>query len=98
MFQNHATSNDFVMKDYNLYSNIDNYSLGRGVSIYVHKTLKSIGSKIHFNKDYLESVWIEIILSASDTLLCGVIYKSQRVKENDLLDDLFLSVCNDKLT
>ena len=31
-------SNDFVMKDYNLYSNIDNDSLGRGVSIYVHKS------------------------------------------------------------
>ena len=90
------TSNDFVMKDYNLYSNIDNYSLGRGVSIYVHKSLKSTESKFHFNKDYLESVWTEIKLSASDTLLCGVIYKSQRVKENDLLDDLFLSVCNDK--
>ena len=84
------------MKDYNLYSNIDNYSLGRGVSIYVHKSLKSTESKFHFNKDYLESVWTEIKLSASDTLLCGVIYKSQRVKENDLLDDLFLSVCNDK--
>ena len=120
------TSNDFVMKDYNLYSNIDNYSIGRGVSIYVHKTLKSTESKFHFNKDYLESVLTEIklfillfklskfpgmlcyvfgsqvkygivcFISGSDTLLCGVIYKSQKVKENDLLDDLFLSVCNDK--
>ena len=90
------TSNDFVMKDYNLYSNIDNYSIGRGVSIYVHRTLKSTESKFQFNKDYLESVWTEIKLSTSDTLLCGVIYKSQQVKENDLLDDLFLSVCNDK--
>ena len=84
------------MKDCNLYSNIDNYSIGRGVSIYVHKTLKSTESKFHFNKDYIESVWTEIKLSASDTLLCGVIYESQQVKENDLLDDLFLSVCNDK--
>ena len=84
------------MKDNNLYSNIDNYSTGRGVSIYVHKTLKSTESKFQFNKDYLEFVWTEIKLSASDTLLCGVIYKSQQVKENDLLDDLFLSVCNDK--
>ena len=62
------SSNDFVMKDYNLY--IDNYSVGRGVSIYVHKTSKSTESKFHFNKDYLESVWTEIKLSASDTLLC----------------------------
>ena len=72
------TSNDFVMNDCNLYSNIDNYSLGRGVSIFVHKTLKSTESKFHFNKDYLESVWTEIKPSASDTLLCGAIYKARR--------------------
>ena len=88
------TSNDFLMKV--IFSNIHNYSIGRGVSIYVHKTLKSTKSKFHFNKDYLESVLTEIKLSASDTSLCGIIYKSQKVKENDLLDDLFLSVCNDK--
>ena len=75
------TSNDFVMKDYNLYSNIDNYSIGRGVSIYVHKTLKSTESKFQFNKDCHESVWTEIKLSASDTLLCGVIYKASRQRK-----------------
>ena len=84
------------MKDYNLYSNTDKYSLGREVFINVHKTLTSTERKFHFNKDYLESVWTETKLSASDTLLCGVIYKRQQVKGNDLLDDLVLSVCNDK--
>ena len=47
---------------------------GRGVIVYIHKSLKVIS--ITMNTQFQESVWAEILLNSDDTMLVGVIYRS----------------------
>ena len=47
---------------------------GRGVILYIHKSLKAIS--ITMNTQFQESVWAETPLNSDDTMLVGVIYRS----------------------
>ena len=59
---------------------------------YIHKSIKAKESTFSFNKVYLESVWAEVYLSETEVLLCGIVYKSQKEKDNVLLKELFSNV------
>ena len=81
--------NDFKIEGYNLYTNIKEFPDGRGTSLYIHKSIKAKESTFSFNKGYVESVWAEVYLSETEVLLCGIVYKSQKEKDNVLLKELF---------
>ena len=85
--------NDFKIEGtYNLYTNIKEFPDGRGTGLYIHKSIKAKESTFSFNKGYLESMWAEVYLSETEVLLCGIVYKSQKEKENVLLKELFSNV------
>ena len=62
------------------------------MSLFIHNSLNSKESEFVFNKGHVESVWAEVKLTETEILLCGIVYKSQKEKENDILHDLFMSV------
>ena len=78
--------------NYNLYTNIKDSQNGRGTGLFIHNCLNSKKSAFVFNKGHVESVWAEVKLTETEILLCGIVYKSQKEKENDILHDLFMSV------
>ena len=84
--------NDFKIEGYNLYTNIKEFPDWRGTGLYIHKSIKAKESTFSFNKGYLESVWAEVYLSETEVLLCGIVYKSQKEKDNVLLKELFSNV------
>ena len=84
--------NDFKIEGYNLYTNIKKFPDGRGTGLYIHKSVKAKESTFSFNKGYLESVWAEVYLSETEVLLCGIVYKSRKEKDNVLLKELFSNV------
>ena len=55
------------------YKNIEN-NIGRGVMLYIHKSLNS--SEVTIKENYEEGIWAEILLASQDKLLIGVIYRS----------------------
>ena len=65
---------EISLPDYELFHvNVDN-KVGRGVALYVHKSLNAAP---HYVKTtFQESVWIEIKLNQKDNLLVGCIYRS----------------------
>ena len=67
---------DFILEGYNFYhTNID-MALGRGILIYVHKSLNV--NRVNFDQiiKFEEVVWIELHLKQSDKLLVGCFYRS----------------------
>ena len=84
--------NDFKILNYNLYTNIKDSQNGRGTGLFIHNSLNSKESEFVFNKGHVEFVWAEVKLTETEILLVGIVYKSQKEKENDILHDLFMSV------
>ena len=84
--------NDFKILNYNLYTNIKDSQNGRGTGLFIHISLNFKESEFVFNKGHVESVWAEVKLTETEILLCAIVCKSQKEKENDILRDLFMSV------
>ena len=76
--------NVVLVNKINILINIDNVDnkKGRGIIIYVHKSLSA--KIISCNTDFEESLWVEIPLLGCDKLLVGCIYRSESgTKENN---------------
>ena len=65
---------ELALENYDLFQINVTEATGRGVILYIHKSLKAIS--ITTNTQFQESVWAEIPLNSDDTMLVGVIYKS----------------------
>jgi hypothetical protein len=63
-----------VFQGYKMYQKNINEKKGRGVLLYVHKSLNP--EQVHVFEDYEESVWAEVSLVNQDKLLVGVVYRS----------------------
>ena len=67
---------------------------GRGVILYIHKSLKAIS--ITLTSTYQEAIWVEVLLNKNDTLLVGCIYRSPGSSDenNQKLNDIIIDAKN----
>ena len=63
----------------------------RGVAIYSKEDLEA--SKVKFNTDFKDHLWVEILLTGNDSLLCGCIYRSP-TKEKEATTKSTIQVCD----
>ncbi len=76
-YDTRPSEEEFVVKNYSIYSNLNDCNCSRGVCILVNNRLKSIRKTEGLpNIVCGESVWCEIKLKSSDVLLVGGLYRS----------------------
>ena len=75
---------ELQIEDYVMYENLS--VNGRGIIIYVHKTLKSF--KLETNTSFQEAIWVNIVINNSDPLVVGCVYRSPN-SSNENNDKLF---------
>ena len=82
------------IKDYDMY---DNFSEdGRGILIYVHKTIKS--NKIDTDTLFKESVWVNIDMNSTERIAVGCVYRSPNstAENNSQMLNLLKSMTENK--
>ena len=86
------TPSEISLDNYDMYHNI-NMGIGRGVALYIHKTLHATPF-LSCLTVYQEAVWAEIKLNKRDTLLVSCVYRSPGSSDanNEYLNDLIKEV------
>ncbi len=73
---------DLHILDYEMFSTNFDCESGRGIAIYVHKSLQA--SQLDTDQPGEESLWLEVKLEHTDRLLVGCCYRSPNsTDEND---------------
>ena len=66
---------ELQLEGYELFSNLEKD--GRGICLYIHRTLKPTECTINDTATFEECVWAEVRLAGKDKILIGCIYKQQ---------------------
>ena len=69
------------IEGYELFENLE--ERGRGVCIYIHRSLKPRRSSLNDITKYEECIWLDISLDGKNRLLLGCIYRSPNSDENN---------------
>ena len=97
------TLNDYEIPNFNLIPvNLDN-DIGRGIAVYIHKSLEKSTIQVTPSQDFKEVCFIEIRLRGGDILLFGCCYRSPTKTDssddnNENLNRLIKSVSLKKYT
>ncbi len=73
-FRFHLQHSEIQLEGYQLFTNIDEHHIGRGVALYIHNSLHC--SQFTPSTVFEESVWVTLNLVGRDSLLIGCIYRS----------------------
>ncbi len=87
---------ELQLEGYDVFTNINEVTLHRGVVIYTKKNIGAVPSNI--NANFSESVWCEVPLQKDDRLCVGCVYRSPNSTQanNDKLNESLIKLSRNK--
>ena len=70
------TKQQFTLEGYDMYTNIGEDGMGRGVAIYIANHLATRANAIEVDVNFKESIWVQLNVCDSTNIMLGCIYRS----------------------
>ena len=74
---------ELQLTDYDLFTNIDNNTNGRGICLYIHSSLNATSYKFTQAVNFQEVVWASVQLGSKEKLIIGCMYRSPNSDNNN---------------